>query len=179
MSAHKTAFLSAFRRDQKGIAAVEFALLAPVMILLYFGMAELCQGFMAQKRMSHVTSMVADLTAQAQAVNENDLTDIFNVGDQIMQPFSDDALKMRVSSVTRGSDGIIDVDWSFGRDMPELQEPVTVPNGLIGNGESLIIAEAIYDYESPVGRFLPGITKLNRIFYLRPRVVDKIVCSNC
>ena len=178
MSALQIAFLSAFRRDQKGLAAVEFALLAPVMILLYFGMVELCQGFMAQKRMSHVTSMVADLTAQAQAVNKSDLTDIFNVGGQIMQPFSDDALDMRVSSVTRGSDGIVNVDWSFGRDMPELQEPVTVPDGLIGNGESLIISEAIYNYEFPAGRFLDE-AKLSRTFYLRPRVVDKIVCSNC
>lgn len=173
------AALTRFRQDQKGLAAVEFALLAPVMILFYFGMAELCQGYMALKRMSHVTSMVADLTAQAQTVSQNDLTDIFNIGNQIIQPFSADPLQIRVSSVTRGDDGIIDVDWSFGRDMPKLQEPVTVPAGLIGNGESLIIAETIYDYESPVGEFLPGVTKLSRIFYLRPRVVDKVLCSNC
>lgn len=173
------AALLTFRRDQKGLAAVEFALLAPVMILLYFGMAELCQGYMALKRTSHVTSMVADLTAQAQAVNQNDLNDIFSIGNQIMQPFSADPLKMRVSSVTRGSDGNIDVDWSYGRDMSKLQEPVTVPDGLIGKGESLIIAETVYDYDSPVDKFLPGITKLSRVFYLRPRVVDKVLCSNC
>ncbi len=173
------AALTRFRRDQQGLAAVEFALLAPVMILLYFGMAELCQGYMALKRTSHVTSMVADLTAQAQAVNQNDLDDIFSIGNQIMQPFSADPLQMRVSSVTRGSDGNIDVDWSYGRDMSDLEEPVTVPDGLIGKGESLIIAETVYDYDSPADKFLPGITKLSRVFYLRPRVVDKVICSNC
>lgn len=168
-----------FRRDQKGLAAVEFALLAPLMILLYFGMAELCQGYMAQKRMSHVTSMVADLTAQAQSVSQRDLTDIFNIGNEIMQPFSPDPLQMRVSSVTRGADGIVKVDWSYGRNMLKLENPVTVPAGLIGNGESLIVSEAIYDYQSPVDQFLPGVTKLSRTFYLRPRVVDKVLCSNC
>ena len=171
--------LARFCRDQKGLAAVEFALLAPVMILLYFGMVELCQGYMAQKRMSHVTSMVADLTAQAQSVSQNDLTDIFNIGNEIMQPFSPDSLQVRVSSVTRGADGVVNVDWSFGRDMDDLEGPVTIPVGLIGNEESLIVAEAIYDYESPVDQFLPGVTKLSRTFYLRPRVVDKVACSNC
>ena len=52
-------------RDERGVSAVEFAMLAPVLIGFYFGMAEFCQGFMAQKRMGHVTSMVADLVARA------------------------------------------------------------------------------------------------------------------
>ncbi|MDP2765777.1 MAG: pilus assembly protein, partial [Brevundimonas sp.] len=42
-----------FRRlsgDERGVSAVEFAMLAPVLIAFYFGMAEFCQGFMAQKR---------------------------------------------------------------------------------------------------------------------------------
>ena len=171
--------LRRFNKDQKGVAAVEFALLAPVMILFYFGMAELCQGYMAQKRMSHVTSMIADLTAQAQSVSQNDLTDIFNIGNEIMQPFSPDPLQVRVSSVTRGSDGVVNVDWTFGRNMDDLEGPVTVPDGLIATGESLIVADAIYDYDSPVDQFLPGITKLSRTFYLRPRAVDKVLCSNC
>jgi Flp pilus assembly protein TadG len=172
-------WLKRFRQDQSGISAVEFAFLAPVMILLYFGMAEVCQAYMAQKRMSHVTSMVADLTAQAQSVTRNDLTDIFNIGNQIMEPFSPSPLQTRVSSVTRDNNGVVRVDWSFGRGMTPRTGTVTVPTGLINNGESLILSEAIYDYESPVDRYLPGITKLKRTYYLRPRVVDKVLCSNC
>ena len=172
-------WLKRFRQDQSGISAVEFAFLAPVMILLYFGMVEVCQAYMAQKRMSHVTSMVADLTAQAQSVTRNDLTDIFNIGNQIMEPFSPSPLQTRVSSVTRDNTGVVRVDWSFGRGMTPRTGTVTVPARLINNGESLILSEAIYDYESPVDRYLPGITKLKRTYYLRPRVVDKVLCSNC
>lgn len=172
-------WLKRFRQDQSGISAVEFALLAPLMILLYFGMVEVCQAYMAQKRMSHVTSMVADLTAQAQSVTRNDLTDIFNIGNQIMEPFSPSPLQTRVSSVTRDDTGVVRVDWSFGRGMAPRTGTVSVPAGLINNGESLILSEAIYDYQSPVDRYLPGITKLKRTYYLRPRVVDKVLCSNC
>ena len=59
----KPAFLLRLARDTRGLSAVEFALLAPVMISLYFGVAEVGQAFMVQKRQAHVASMVADLVA--------------------------------------------------------------------------------------------------------------------
>ena len=168
-----------FRRDQTGIAAVEFALLAPVMILLYFGLAELCQAHMAHKRMSHATSMVADLTARAQSVSRADLNNIFNIGNQIMQPFALDPLQSRVTSVTRDNTGVVRVNWSFGRRMAARTGTLAVPDGLIGNGESLIVSESIYDYDSPVDKFMPGINKLKRTYYLRPRIVNQVLCSDC
>ena len=46
--------------DERGVSAIEFAMLAPVLIAFYMGMTEFCQGFMAQKRMGHVSAMVAE-----------------------------------------------------------------------------------------------------------------------
>lgn len=175
----RAAFLQRFRRDQNGLSAVEFALLAPVMILLYFGMVELCQAYMAQKRMSHVSSMVADLTARANAVAQADLNDTFNIGDQIMRPFPAAPLQMRVSSVTRDVNGVVKVDWSHGRGMTPITGEVTVPDGLIDNNQSLIISEAVYDYESPINRFLKDGVEMRRTFYLRPRSVVTVTCSDC
>lgn len=175
----RPAFLQRFRRDQNGLSAVEFALLAPVMILLYFGMVELCQAYMAQKRMSHVTSMVGDLTAQAQTVKRKALDDTFDIGGQIMQPFSATPLSMRVTSVTRDEFGVVKVDWSYGRGLAPISGELAVPDGLIGNKESLIVSEAVYDYASPIDRFLPGITRMSRTFYLRPRSVDVVTCGDC
>lgn len=173
------AFLRRFRRDQRGLSAVEFAMLAPVMILLYFGMVELCQAYMAQKRMSHVASMVADLTARAQVVNQTGLDDTFNIGGQVMQPFSATPLSMRVSSVTRDDNGVVKVDWSYGRGLAPISGELAVPDGLIDNKQSLIVSEAVYDYDSPIDRFLPGITQMSRTFYLRPRSVNAVTCTGC
>ncbi len=101
------------RSDERGVSAVEFAMLAPVLIAFYFGMAEFCQGFMAQKRMGHASSMVADLVAQEETVSTTNLDDIFEIGSLIMKPFAITLLKQRVSSVTRTA-GVAKVDWSRG-----------------------------------------------------------------
>lgn len=169
-----------FGRDERGVSAVEFALLAPVLIAFYFGMAEFCQGFMAQKRMGHVSAMVADLVAQEESVSTANIDDIFDIGGLIMKPFATSGLKQRVSSVTRTS-GVARVDWSRGDGMTAraVNSTITLPTDLIANGESVIVSEATYDYDSPVDYFMPGITRFSHIYYLRPRTVDKTLCSNC
>jgi len=155
-------------------------MLAPVLIGFYFGMAEFCQGFMAQKRMGHVTSMVADLVAQEETVATTNLDDIFDLGGLIMKPFNASGLKQRVSSVTRTA-GVARVDWSRGDGMAAraVNSTITLPENLIVDGQSVVVSEATYDYNSPVDYFMPGITRFSQTYYLRPRTVDKTLCSNC
>jgi Flp pilus assembly protein TadG len=167
-------------RDERGVSAIEFALLAPVLVTLYFSMAEFCQGFMAQKRMGHVSAMVADLVSQEETVATTNLDDIFDIGGLLMKPFATAGLKQRVSSVTRTA-GVAKVDWSRGDGMTAraVNSTIALPADLIANGESVIVSEATYDYDSPVDYFMPGITRFSHIYYLRPRTVDKTLCSNC
>lgn len=166
--------------DERGVSAVEFALLAPVMIAFYFGMAEFCQGYMAQKRMGHVSAMVADLVAQEETVATTNLDDIFQIGGLIMKPFSTTALQQRVSAVTQ-TGGVARVTWSRGSGMAPrtVDEVITLPAGLVSDGESIIVSEATYDYDSPVDYLMPAVTRFSHIYYLRPRTVDNVICSNC
>lgn len=172
--------LSRLAGDERGLSAIEFALLAPILIAFYFGMAEFCQGYMAQKRMGHVSAMVADLVAQEEVVTAANLDDIFDIGGLIMKPFSATALKQRVSSVTRTA-GVAKVVWSRGDGMTKraVNEVIVLPADLIANGESIIVSEATYDYDSPADYLMPGITVFSHIYYLRPRTVDSVTCSNC
>lgn len=166
--------------DERGVSAVEFALIAPVMIAFYFGMAEFCQGYMAQKRMGHVSAMVADLVAQEETVATANLDDIFQIGGLIMKPFSTTPLQQRVSSVTQTA-GVAKVTWSRGQGVAgrTVDDVIVLPAGLISDGESIIVSEATYDYDSPVDYLMPAVTRFSHIYYLRPRTVDNVVCSDC
>lgn len=170
-----------FARDRRGVSAVEFALIAPILIFFYFGLAEFCQAYMSQKRMGHSAAMVADLIAQTDVVTEDQIDDVFGVGDLIMRPFSSAGLAQRVTSVTRDEDGAVKVDWSRGRGMSPLGEgeTMTIPDDLIEDGQSLIVSEATYDYESPVDYFMEPVTQFSQIHYLRPRIVETVGCSDC
>src|SRR5471032_2729651 len=107
-------------RDQRGAAAVEFALIAPVAILLYCGFAELTMAMMAERRAAHSASVVADLVAQSTQVSTAEMTDIFNIGNAIMNPFATAPLKLRVTSVTADVNGVPRVTWSQGHGLGAL-----------------------------------------------------------
>lgn len=174
-------FLTRLRGDRRGVSAVEFALLAPIMIALYFGLTEFCQGYMAQKRVAHTASAVGDLVAQTDVVTKDQLDDIIGIGGLIMKPFDATSLTIRISSVTRDANDVAKVDWSRASGVTPLAKgaTVTVPEGVIAKGESLVMAETTYDYRSPIQYVLPAVTKFSRVFYLRPRRVEVVTCTDC
>lgn len=164
-------------RDRRGVSAVEFAMLAPVIIVFYFGLAEFCQGYMAQRRASHSAAMVADLVTQRERLTAGEIDDVFEIGAVIMSPFPTGALKLRLSSATRINATTVRIDWSRGKGLSARAtgSTVTVPDGLIKIGESVIMAESTYDYDSPVNYMMPGITTFSHTFYLRPRTVERVL----
>ena len=166
--------------DERGVSAIEFAMLAPVLIAFYMGMTEFCQGFMAQKRMGHVSAMVADLIAQEETVTPATVDDIVDIGGLIMKPFPTATLNQRVSSVSRAS-GSATVDWSRGDGMTAraVGSTMTLPADLVEDGESVIVAEVTYDYDSAADYLMPGLTRFSHTYYLRPRTVDRTTCPAC
>ena len=56
---------------------------------------------------------------------------------------------------------------------------ITLPADLLADGQSVIVSESTYDYDSPADYLMPSITRFSHTYYLRPRTVDKTTCSNC
>jgi Flp pilus assembly protein TadG len=170
--------------DVRGVSAVEFALIAPVMILFYAGLVDLCQGYMALKRTNHLASVVADLASQSTALTGTEVDGIFEVGPDIMAPFASASLEQRISSVTKVSPLEFKVDWSrSSKATGALSGDLAVANAgvpavLLADGESIIIAETAYTYKSPFQKFLPEI-RFQRRAMLQPRRSATIPCSTC
>lgn len=166
-------------KDRRGAAAVEFAFVAPVMILIYYGLAELTQGMMADRRASHVASAIGDLVAQDTSINTAEMNDIFNVGKAIIAPFPASGLSMRVTSVRKDANGNLTVVWSKASgSMSAATSIASVPANLITNNESLILAESSYVYNSTTKKALPNALTFTRKYYLKPRKTAQVLWSN-
>jgi len=174
-------FLRKLARDRRGVSAVEFALIAPAMVASYFGMAEITQALLAERKAAHAASAIGDLVAQSSSVSSSDVTDIFEIASTIMKPYSTTTLKMRVSSLTADSGGTPKVDWSSGSGLTALTTGATVtgvPTGVIAAGQSVVMSEVTYSYDSPVDLMMPNAVTFTRKFYLRPRKSDKVAKTN-
>jgi Flp pilus assembly protein TadG len=170
--------LKRFKSDTRGVAALEFALIAPVMILLYCGMAELTMGMMAERRASHAAAVVADLVTQSNQINATTITDIFQVGDAILKPFPTAPLKMRVTSIRADANAVPRVVWSRGDGMDALIATSTataVPANLLLAGDSVVMTEVTYTYDSPLHYAVPNALTFHQKFFLRPRQSPEVI----
>jgi Flp pilus assembly protein TadG len=178
--ARKPRSLKTFWRDERGVSAVEFALIAPVLIFMYCGMAELTQMMMAQRRLSNTASAVGDLVAQSNQYGPTKMNDTFLIAGVIMAPFPTTNLKICVASITADSKGVDTVDWSKTSgtmtECPKAKATVTdVDVGVLPAGQSVIMARVIYGYTSPIQLFVPKPVNFTRTYYLRPRKSDTVL----
>jgi Flp pilus assembly protein TadG len=175
--------LAGFWRDHRGVSAVEFALIAPVLIIMYCGMAELTQAMMAQRRLSNIASQMGDLVAQGAQVGPLKAADIFTIGNITMAPFPTSGLKMCIASITSDATGKDTVAWSQPSiagmaNCPTKNTVLTdVPVGVLPSSQSVILARASYTYTSPIKLVMPTSMTFNRTYYLRPRKGDAVLWS--
>jgi Flp pilus assembly protein TadG len=171
-----------FWRDRRGVSAIEFAIIAPVMIAMYFGVGELSGGMMSERRASDVASTIGDLVAQCGRINDTDLTDIWGAAATIMRPFPTTTLKMRLTSVVGDSGGSPSIassvgGWSESQNWSDATSvsQLGLPAGMITlSGESVIVAEAQYTYNSPVNYVTKNGLVFNEKFFLKPRKTGSV-----
>jgi Flp pilus assembly protein TadG len=174
-------FFRRFREDRRGVSAIEFAFIAPLLILIYFSVAELCQALLAERKVSHAASAVGDLVAQTSSTTPAGLTDVYNAASSIVAPFPTAPLQIRVSSVVTDANNNATVAWSNAQGMSALTagSRVTLPTNLLTANQSVIMSEVKYAYTSPINYWFKNAINFDQIFYLRPRMTSTVTCIGC
>jgi Flp pilus assembly protein TadG len=181
-----------FRRDQRGVSAVEFAFIAPILIVFYFGMAEVTQAIIAQRRTIGTASGIGDLVAQANgSITASNVDDIMNMSSVLMYPYpltgSPGPLQICIYSILSDpSTGKKTIDWFRAKNESATtcsKSDTSISSlsaGVIAPGQSLIMARVKYTY-TPTTQIVIGKLKplFTRTYYLRPRRSVAITCADC
>jgi Flp pilus assembly protein TadG len=159
--------------DVRGAAAVEFAMIVPLMITVFFGTAELSSAVAVDRKLEITARTLSDLVSQAATVTNSDVTNIFAAAAAVLTPYTSTPFKAKISSVNIDVSGNAKIGWSFAsNDTPHAaNEVVTVPSGLIipGTATQLIWSEVKYQYTPLAGWVLKSGVALKDQFYTRAR----------
>lgn len=169
--------------DLSGIAAVEFAVLLPVLLTLFIGSYETSGLLLAYLKLEAAAETAADLVAQT-AVNTvlaaSDFTNISSAVDQVMTPLSTANLKIAYASVTY-STGTAVIDWhtevngataiTVGS-LPNGVSATTLGNATSGSTDSVIVVQLTYPYTSPLSGYFNTNYTLVEAAFNRPRYVN-------
>jgi Flp pilus assembly protein TadG len=172
--------LQRFVNDPRGVSAVEFAMLLPLMLTLYLGGVEISQGVSIDRKVTLTTRTIADLASQVASINNASMTNMLNATTAVMSPYSTANLKVTVSSVTIDANGVAKIAWSdtFQGTKRAVGSTVTLPAALNVANTSLIWSEVSYSYTPTIGYVVTGTLNLNDQIWMRPRLSDTVVRVN-
>lgn len=176
--------LERFRDEVKAVAAIEFAFLAPVMILMYVGTIEISAAMSANRKLSRVASTVGDLMTQTDCYTNADVNDILEIADEIMFPYNNN-LAITLTGIEITSSGP-EVVWSRSNNGSGAAagSPYTVPARINNEGTFLVAASVSMAYSPAVGWFTfkerqdktgelsktTGAINMSEELFLRPRI---------
>ena len=185
-----------FLGDRRGLSAVEFALLLPLMLAMYMGCVELSSGYSCLRKVDSLARALSDLTSQAPAtIDAPAMAEIVASAKGVLQPFDTTVARITISSVLvpnpvpANSTVKAYMDWSYvnngGTARPcGLQAAGAVPAGFMNAGRSVVVADVGYDYKpllagpfQSFGNKSVAQVTLNKTLWLQPRILARVPIS--
>jgi Flp pilus assembly protein TadG len=163
--------------DTRGVAAVEFAMLLPLMLMIFFGTIQISSAVAVDRKVSLVARTLSDLISQASTVTDTDLNNAFATGLAIMSPYASAPLQAVVSEIyVYPTTLLAKVKWSKGSNASAhaCNQLMTLPTALQVPSSYLIMSEVTYNYQPVVGfdittKFVSTTFPLSDQMYTRPR----------
>jgi Flp pilus assembly protein TadG len=166
----------ALGRDRRGVAAVEFALVVPVVIIVYLAGFEVMEASTVYRKLTDTTVQIANVTAQYTTMSSKDVSNVLGASSQIMTPYSTSNLSVVLSEVTTDNSGKGSVTWSQAYQGSALATgtAVAMPSGFKTGNTSYILVQTTYSYQPVIGAaFVKPISMTNQMFML-PRASSSI-----
>jgi Flp pilus assembly protein TadG len=168
--------LQRFSGARGGLAAIEFAILAPMMVFVLFASIELLDLLDTNRRIENSAASVADVTSRDTEISNAELAGLWTAFDALMFPDTGAGIRMRLTSITVETPTVARVVWSEGRSMTPRAENGTIdlPDGMMVTGANIIYAETESSYAGPLGFLLATPMTLSNNVFRRSRLVDPI-----
>lgn len=164
--------------DRSGIAATEFALIVPIMLVLFFGVVEFTNGIAAYRAVILMAHTNSDLASQSKSVQDSDLNNFFSASTGVLYPFAtsstDPHLKMSIVELWVNPSLQARVQWAVNSDGSLAATPgtvVNIPASLQVANTYVIYSSVAYTYVPTIGYLMnkAGIV-LSDFAYTRPRL---------
>lgn len=159
------------RKDRRALAAVEFAMAAPVMILLYIGGTQLMDAISAYRKVVLADHTLADVTTQYVTITPAQVQTIITGARQVMTPYSSDGTTMTVTQIAFNDKGEPKVDWYQSND-PTVKvetDDLDVPTAIAVPNTYVILSQITFRYQPQIAAKLIGPITFSDHMYMNPR----------
>ncbi|HEV2650454.1 MAG TPA: TadE/TadG family type IV pilus assembly protein [Rhizomicrobium sp.] len=167
-----------FASTQSGLAAIEFALILPVMVLLFIGAVQFTDYALCEQKVVKLASTAADLVTQGDVHDADTMTNVWQALNAVVYPYTPGGIKIVVSGLQYSNATRDKVSWgvaSGGASPRAARSLMAVPDGISlpntsTTGDILVVAEVTYAYKPLFGGFvMPKTVTIISTYYAAPR----------
>lgn len=164
-----TSRIRAFLLNSSGVAAIEFAFIAPLLMLMTFGTFEISRALMVHKRFQRAAAMVGDLVAREGQIGSTPaeastiLDGMLISAEHVMEPFSSTPLQIAITQLRASPTdaNITKVEWAWSYHNAAITncgDVKSMPDkNMISKGDAAIVVEATYTYTPLLANIAPNI----------------------
>jgi Flp pilus assembly protein TadG len=173
--------LRRFILADRAIAAVEFALVLPLMLFIFVGVAQVGQAIEISRKVTLTTRIVTDLVTQYPSVSSSIMSTVLGASSAVIAPYSSNNLAITVSEITTNSSGAATVTWSSTLNGTALTPcaKFTLPTALAQDNVSLIYGTVTYTFTPLLGYKIIGKIPISDQIYMSPRLTGSIAPTSC
>ena len=175
-------FTNKFKSDNNAVAAVEFALIAPILILLFIGTVEISLAISINRKVARISSAVADLVTQSPQLTANEVNQIIQIAEKIMYPY-DNQVNITLTGIEIAGGNATSKWVCNGSGCISGGSPQNVPAAIRKDGSFLVSSVVSTNHEPIVGFFNysnGGLTdtgttwQMQEEMFLRPRIGNNV-----
>jgi len=169
-----------FAGEHEGATAVEFALIMPLLLLLYLGTVEGSRAISYDRRLTTIAASLGDLVARSDTtITQTNLSDYFLAAEAIITPYAAVGLKQVVTSVFVDAAGAATVSWSQGYNggvAHNVDDVYVLPTELtsIALNGYVVVSEAFMTYDPITTYVFPSSLQLYKEYFHLPRFGEEI-----
>ncbi len=181
-----------FGNDRRGVAAVEFAFILPLMLTLMLGMIDVSSGVAIDRKVTLTARTLSDLVSQGTKVSSTDISNFFKMGSAIMTPYAVTPATMtqKISAVSIDASKKAKVVWSYSGAVNGASSVTvttgyakdtvitTIPADLLVANTQLIWSEVTYTFTPITGYIIKTNVPLSEDCYTRPRQSDTVTYTS-
>lgn len=145
---------SARWRDEKGMAAVEAAMIFPILATLLVGMYDLGNGILANQKAIRASQVIADLVTRDMTINETGIDEAVNAGELALVPFSTATFGVDIVSIRFDDDALPQIVWRETRNMPEDPDVLNDVSALAEENSGVVVVTVQYRFEPVFAGFV-------------------------
>ncbi len=185
--------MSGFAADTQALAATEFAVIVPLMLVTFFGTVEISSAVAIDRKVTLIARTLSDLTSQSTTLDDSGMKDTFTASISVVMPYDASLVKGTISEIYIDANGVATVKWSKAGTIANGATQATlatsarnagdnvtamIPATLLIPSSYIILSEAKYTYTPTIGYVLKSSVTLSDLSYTRPRQVACVRYNN-